>query len=144
MLEAGLLLHPAWAAAPVLASAYGFSRADAKTDDHFFLGFPSYWNVVAMYLYLFEVPAAAGLTLVLLLAAAVFIPVRYIYPSRTRMLRPLTLLVLALWLLGFTWLCVQPDPNRLWLGLSLVGPAYYLVASAILNLPRADPAAKLP
>src|SRR5204862_6115517 len=34
---------------PLLASAYGFSRANAKTADGFFLGFPSYWNVVAFY-----------------------------------------------------------------------------------------------
>ena len=37
------------AAVPVLASCYQFCRSDAKTDDHFFLGFPSYWNIVAFY-----------------------------------------------------------------------------------------------
>ena len=31
------------AAVPLLASCYQFCRIDAKTDDHFFLGFPSYW-----------------------------------------------------------------------------------------------------
>ena len=34
---------------PLLASCYQFCRTDAKTDDHFFLGFPSYWNIVAFY-----------------------------------------------------------------------------------------------
>ncbi len=38
-------------AAMLLSSAYGFAAADAKTDDHFFTGFPSYWNIVALYLY---------------------------------------------------------------------------------------------
>src|SRR5699024_10216730 len=38
------------AAVPLLASCVQFSRADAKTEDHFFLGFPSYWNVAAFYL----------------------------------------------------------------------------------------------
>ena len=38
------------AAAMLLSSAYGFSRKDAKTADHFFTGFPSYWNVVVFYL----------------------------------------------------------------------------------------------
>src|ERR671939_1902663 len=38
-----------FAALPILASSYQFCRVDAKTDDHFFLGFPSYWNVVAFY-----------------------------------------------------------------------------------------------
>ena len=46
-----LLVPDAWtipvASAMLLSSAYGFNRDDAKTSDHFFTGFPSYWNVVA-------------------------------------------------------------------------------------------------
>src|SRR6266571_3735296 len=34
------------AALPLVASAYGFCQKEAKTADHFFRGFPSYWNVV--------------------------------------------------------------------------------------------------
>jgi phosphatidylcholine synthase len=34
-------------AAMLLSSAFGFNRDGAKTDDHFFTGFPSYWNIVA-------------------------------------------------------------------------------------------------
>ena len=46
---------------PLLASAYGFSQVNAKTDDGFFLGFPSYWNIVAFYLYvLHRRPAVDG------------------------------------------------------------------------------------
>lgn len=40
---------------PILASCYGFSQDDAKTDDNFFLGFPSYWNILAIYLWLFDI-----------------------------------------------------------------------------------------
>lgn len=32
----------------LLTSAYQFTQADAKTDDHHFKGFPSYWNVAAL------------------------------------------------------------------------------------------------
>jgi phosphatidylcholine synthase len=35
------------AGAVLIASAFGFSRQDAKTVDYLFTGFPSYWNVVA-------------------------------------------------------------------------------------------------
>src|SRR5688572_11747142 len=45
------------AAAMLLSSAYGFNRADAKTADHFFTGFPSYWNIVVFYLLLARLPA---------------------------------------------------------------------------------------
>ena len=43
-------------ALPLLASAYGFCQAAAKTPDFFFTGFPSYWNIVAFYLYLSHLP----------------------------------------------------------------------------------------
>ena len=45
-----------WLLAPLLASAYGFCQVAAKTDDGYFLGFPSYWNVVAFYLYVLRPP----------------------------------------------------------------------------------------
>src|SRR5262245_19962342 len=34
-----------WLLLPLLASAYGFCQVSAKTDDGYFLGFPSYWNL---------------------------------------------------------------------------------------------------
>ena len=40
----------AMACAICLASAYQFCQADAKTDDNYFTGFPSYWNIAALYL----------------------------------------------------------------------------------------------
>ena len=134
LFEANLLPHAAWAAAPILASAYGFSLDDAKTPDHFFTGWPSYWNVVAIYLYLLAIPPETGLVIVLACAAAVFVPLKYIYPSRTRVLRPLTLVVLGSWLLMISWIGVRPDPDPLWVWVTLFGPAYYLGLSVALNL----------
>ena len=37
--------------AMLLSSGFGFSRVKAKTSDHFFTGFPSYWNIVVLYLF---------------------------------------------------------------------------------------------
>ena len=138
LIQTELLPHPSWAALPVLASAYGFSRSDAKTEDHFFLGFPSYWNVVAIYAYLLELEASHALWIVIGLSGAVFVPLRYIYPSRTRALRPLTLSVLCLWIMGFSWIAVRIQPDPFWLRVSLLGPAYYLAASLLLNLRRRE------
>ena len=138
LIQTELLPHAAWAALPVLASAYGFSRSDAKTEDHFFVGFPSYWNVVAIYAYLLQLDAVLALWIVLGLSAAVFVPLRYIYPSRTRPLRPLTLGVLGLWVVGFSWTAVRIQPDPLWLRVSLLGPAYYVGASLLLCLRRRE------
>jgi phosphatidylcholine synthase len=136
LIAADLLPHPAWAALPVLASAYGFSRDDAKTPDHFFTGFPSYWNVVAAYLYLLGATPAVCAAVLALFSIGVFVPMGWIYPSRTRTLRPLSVSVLAIWTAAFTWLAVQPDPDREALHWSLLGPGYYGVLSLVLDRRR--------
>jgi phosphatidylcholine synthase len=64
------------------ASAYGFCQADVKTADGAFLGFPSYWNVVAYYLYVLPLGGDAAAAVVLGLAALTFVPSRYPYPSQ--------------------------------------------------------------
>jgi phosphatidylcholine synthase len=70
------------AALPVLASAYGFSQTEAKTEDGYFLGFPSYWNVVALYAFLLEVSAPVTTAWLVGLSIGVFVPLKYLYPSQ--------------------------------------------------------------
>jgi phosphatidylcholine synthase len=65
-----------------VASAYQFAQRDAKTADHFFKGFPSYWNIVVLYFFLWETPLVWNFWVVVLFAALVFVPVKYVYPSR--------------------------------------------------------------
>ena len=84
MVQAGSLPSIFWVIPPVLASAFGFSRRDAKTDDDFFLGWPSYWNVLAFYLWLLELSPVTGAIWVAGLSIAIFIPWKYIYPSKLR------------------------------------------------------------
>lgn len=123
------------AALPLLASAYGFCQKEAKTEDHFFLGFPSYWNIVVFYLYVFATPPWINGFTVLILCALVFVPFKYIYPSRTPVMRGPTLVLGALW--GASILLIVallPDPP-LWLAVaSLVYPLYYLALSCWVAL----------
>ncbi|HEY7545002.1 MAG TPA: CDP-alcohol phosphatidyltransferase family protein [Blastocatellia bacterium] len=81
--RAGILPdHLAWLLLlPLLASAYGFSQSDAKTDDGFFLGFPSYWNVVAFYLYELQPPVWFAASVIIFFALMTFVPARYLYAS---------------------------------------------------------------
>src|SRR6476469_8951031 len=53
---------------PLLASAYGFSQVNAKTGDGFFLGFPSYWNIVSFYLYALRPPWPVSAAFIVLFA----------------------------------------------------------------------------
>ena len=65
-----------------LASCYQFTQNDAKTADHFFKGFPCYWNLVVMYLYLFSVSSHLSTFILFALSILVFIPIKYVYPTR--------------------------------------------------------------
>ena len=131
LVEAGSLLHWGFAAAPVLASAYGFAQSDAKSDDHFFVGFPSYWNVLALYAWALPIGAGATTALVIALSIAVFVPLKYLYPSRMNALWWTTNATGAAWLLLLAILIGAPGALGAfpWLEVSLVYPLYYLGVS---------------
>ena len=131
---AGSLAGWGWAACPILASAYGFSQADAKSEDDFFVGFPSYWNVVALYLWLLHLAPALGTAIVVGLSALVFVPLKYLHPSRMRVLRRTTNAAAALWLLAMAAAVRWPGllgERAVWA--TLLFPAYYLVLSFALG-----------
>src|SRR5262245_7281897 len=84
-------------AAMVLSSAYGFNRTDAKTADHFFTGFPSYWNLVTFYLLIARWSSLVNAAILLIFAVLVFVPIRYVYPSRTVVWSRVTNVFGAIW-----------------------------------------------
>ncbi|WP_020391452.1 CDP-alcohol phosphatidyltransferase family protein [Kribbella catacumbae] len=116
----------ALAALPLLASSYQFCRTDAKTDDHFFLGFPSYWNVVAFYVVVLGLgPTATGVIL-LTCSILVFVPVKYVYPSRTKVFRSMNLITTLIWLAAYAVLLAQmPNPSPIVVAISLAYLVYY-------------------
>jgi len=121
-------------ALPLLASAYGFCQAAAKTPDFFFTGFPSYWNIVALYLYAGQTPLWLNGALICVLSLFVFIPIRYIYPTRTVRFRRLTNLLGGLWVGVLLVLLWQLPTPPLWLVLlSLYYPLYYTALSFYLH-----------
>jgi len=125
------------ASAMLVSSAFGFSRADAKTPDHYFTGFPSYWNIVVLYLVVLEMGPRANTTVLLILSVLVFVPIRYVYPSRTAVLMPLTLTLGLIWavqMLVMMWW--MPDVPRWLVWSSLVFPAYYVGLSFALEARR--------
>jgi phosphatidylcholine synthase len=123
-----------FAALPLLASSYQFCRVDAKTDDHFFLGFPSYFNVVAFYAIVFE-PSPGTLAAVLVACSLlVFVPIRYVYPTRTLAFRGLSLALTALWLMSYAAILLQmPEPDPLLLTFSILYLFYYFGLSLYLS-----------
>jgi phosphatidylcholine synthase len=84
LIERAGLLPPNWNWVLLVAfgaSAYGFSQSDVKTADGSFLGFPSYWNIVAFYLYMLPITDEAAV-IIIGLALLTFVPIRYPYPTQ--------------------------------------------------------------
>jgi phosphatidylcholine synthase len=125
------------AALPLLASAYGFCRTDAKTADNFFLGFPSYWNIVVFYLYVLQAPLWVNAFLIIALSILVFVPIKFIYPSRSPRFRmPLNILG-ALWGVAVLYMIYRlPHGDRTLAFASLLFPAYYTALSLWLEFRR--------
>jgi len=132
-----LIVPSAWAlpiaSGILLSSAYGFNREDAKTADHFFTGFPSYWNIVVFYLLVAGWSPTVNAAVLVGLIALVFVPVRYVYPSRTPVLRLPTNMLGVIWgaqMLLMLWR--YPAVSRPLFVASLAFPAYYVALSLYL------------
>lgn len=127
------------AAIPLVASCYQFTRTDAKTEDHFFLGFPSYWNVVAFYVVVLEMSVTVTTALVLVFAVLVFVPVKYVYPSRTETLWYLNMTLATGWLVLFgVIVALLPDAPLVLVALSFGYVAYYVALSLWLTFQARD------
>ena len=137
----------AWLLLPLVASAYGFCQVAAKTDDGYFLGFPSYWNIIAFYLYVLQLPPYLALAIIILFAILTFVPARYLYPTNRGRLNQWTNILGALWALVLAWVVWRlpgslvdgryaDETTRQVAYASLVFPAYYLGVSWWISLRR--------
>ena len=76
-----------WVTLAMVVSLFGFANTSAKqTQDGFFLGFPSLWNVVAYYVGLLTAQygttgSYVSLVALFVLAILTIVPVRFVYPN---------------------------------------------------------------
>lgn len=133
----------AWILPPLLASLFGFANTAAKDEaGGFFLGFPSYWNVVAFYVGLWSRMFGLGVNAPVLMSLAVLtvLPVRFVYPNLAP--RPWRLPLLAGaagWLLLLVVMALDYDAvpeSLMWLSLSY--PVLYTAISVRLARSRAE------
>ncbi|MFM8321137.1 MAG: CDP-alcohol phosphatidyltransferase family protein [Chloroflexota bacterium] len=126
------------AALMVLSSAFQFSQVDAKTDsthEYFFKGFPSYWNMVAVYLLMLNLNPWINLVVLFGCVVLVFVPIKYIYPSRTRFMHKTNLAVALAWCLSaFFMLVLFPHIPGWLVGINLAFSAAYVALSLALTL----------
>jgi len=119
---------------PLLASCYQFCRTDAKTDDHCFLGFPDYWNVLAFYVVVLGVGTTGTTILLFVFSVLVFVPIRYVYPSRTELLWYTNMSLTAAWLVIYAVIVAQLEhPHPVLVALSLAYVGFYVAESLVLT-----------
>lgn len=118
------------------SSAYQFTQVDAKTHDHFFKGFPSYWNIAVFYLFFWQMTPVTNMLILLTLALLSFVPIKYVYPSRVDYLSENKWLRSAMVMLTIFWgaattglLWVYPSTNHLLVAISLSYLLIYFVIS---------------
>jgi phosphatidylcholine synthase len=129
------------ASAIAVASAYQFSQTEAKTEDFFFKGFPSYWNIVVFYIFLWQLPPVVNLIIVLFLAIMVFVPIKYAYPSRpdflfrSHWLRVASVIATVLWgVAAAVLLWLYPTTSRFWVAYSVAYAVFYVLLSLYRTL----------
>jgi len=122
-----------------LTSAYQFCQSDAKTPDHFFKGFPCYWNIVLFYMVVFGTSDVINASLLIIFSILIFVPIKYVYPSRLDYLTDSKALKWVMHGLALMFaistimvLWQYPNFNPLWLNLSL----FYIVIYGVASLYR--------
>lgn len=118
-----------WVAIIVITftSALYFADTRMKTSDYSFSGFPGCWNMLILVLFALTPPWWACLILIAVLSAAMFVPVKFIHPTRTKRWRAVSLPVALAWTIfaGFAaWASFAPTPLVFW---GLMGTSVYLL-----------------
>ncbi len=116
----------------VITGALYFADREMKTRDNYFRGFPAVWNFAAFYLYLLEPPAWVAASMVVVLAALTFAPIRFVHPLRVKHLRVLNMALMGVWAILAAWAVIEnlePGPYVSW-PLSAIA-VYFFVAGLV-------------
>ena len=135
LFQSGLL--PGWTGwvaiiAITFLSAIYFADTRMKTSDYSFSGFPACWNMVVLVLFAIKPDFWVSLLIVLALAAAMLLPIKFVHPFRTERWRAITLPMAFAWT-GFAiwaaWVDFDPQSWAHW-GL-IVTTLWLMLAGAV-------------
>lgn len=113
------------------ASALYFADTRMKTADNSFSGFPGCWNMVVLVLFAARPGYWTILVIVIVLAAAMFLRLKFVHPVRTERWRMITLPVALLWTAFAFWAIAVDFDARSWALWGLVATSAYLALAGI-------------
>ena len=113
------------------ASAMYFADTRMKTKDNSFSGFPGCWNMLVLVLFAIEPNFWVSLTVVAILAIAMFIPLKFVHPVRTARWRSLTLPITLAWTFFAGWAAWVDFHPESWAHWGLILTTTYLMSAGI-------------
>ncbi|MEM9474562.1 MAG: CDP-alcohol phosphatidyltransferase family protein [Pseudomonadota bacterium] len=117
----------------VFTSAMYFADTRMKTKDYSFAGFPGCWNMVVLVLFALAPNFWISLAIVCALAAAMFLPVKFVHPVRTARWRALTLPMAFAWTFFAGWAAWVDFHPQSWAHWGLVVTSLYLVSAGAVQ-----------
>lgn len=123
----GLLGH-GLAGVILLSSLFHFSDLKSKSSDLAFVGFPAVWNIVAFYVFALDIGPWSTVAMILICTLATFVPLHWIHPIRVGPLRPVTLVLTALWSVAALMTVLKGFPAEAWAQAVLMIVALYGMA----------------
>jgi phosphatidylcholine synthase len=113
------------------ASALYFADTRMKTKDNSFSGFPGCWNMVVLVLFALSPPWWVCLGLVTVLAIAMFTPLKFVHPVRTKRWRSVTLPMALAWTFFAGWAAWVDFHPESWAHWGLVVTSVYLLLAGV-------------
>lgn len=121
----------------LMVSLFHFADAQSKTADGYFVGFPAIWNVACLYLFVFDLKQGAAAAILLVLAALIFVPIKWVHPFRAHRLHAVTFAVVAGWSIAAIHAVVSGFPGNTVVRVVFLGAAVYLIGIGVLRTLRA-------
>lgn len=113
------------------ASAMYFADTRMKAKDNSFSGFPGAWNMVVLVLFALSPSFWTILAVVVILAALMFVPLKFIHPVRTERWRKVSLPVALAWTFFAGWAAWVDFHPESWAHWGLVVTSFYLLGAGI-------------
>lgn len=110
-----------------------FADTRMKNADNTFAGFPACWNMVALVMFAVQPGFWVILGVVVALAVAMFLPIKFVHPVRTRRWRAVTLPVALAWTVLAGWAAWENFAQPGWVTTGLIVTSLYLTLAAAVQ-----------
>ncbi|WP_297739846.1 phosphatidylcholine/phosphatidylserine synthase [uncultured Tessaracoccus sp.] len=119
----------------LISSMFCYANANWKSTDHYFVGFPAAWNVVAVAMYVLATPGWANIVITLVLAVLTLVPTHYTHPFRVRKFMAINIAAILTWVVATGALVALHPVRPTWLlVLFWLGGGWFLVSGMLRDV----------